>query len=79
MGLVITFSQSAFKHGMSKDDIRRAVAFKLLDHPVEGDEEKNLLVGFDTRANLIELLYNIVDDDTIRVFHAVQEHVYCYD
>ncbi|MDR0639857.1 MAG: hypothetical protein LBG27_13335 [Spirochaetaceae bacterium] len=69
MGLVITFSQSAFKHGVSKNDIRRAFTLKLLDHPLEG-EEKNLLVGFDTHANLIELLYNVVDDDVVRVFHA---------
>jgi hypothetical protein len=71
MDLIITFSRSAFKHGLSEDDIRRAVTLKLLDHPVEGEEEKNLLVGFDTHANLIELLYNVVDDDTIRVFHAM--------
>jgi hypothetical protein len=71
MDLVITFSQSAFKHGVSKGDIRRAFTLKLLDHPVEGEEEKNLLIGFDTHANLIELLYNVVDDDTIRVFHAM--------
>ncbi|MDR1587793.1 MAG: hypothetical protein LBS57_10085 [Treponema sp.] len=71
MDFVITFSQSAFKHGVSKDDIRRAFTLKLLDHPIEGEEEKNLLVGFDTHANLIELLYNVVDDDTVRVFHAM--------
>ena len=71
MDLVITFSRSAFKHGLSKDDIRRAFTLKLLDHPVEGEEEKNLLVGFDTHGNLIELLYNVVDDDTVRVFHAM--------
>jgi hypothetical protein len=71
MDLIITFSWSAFKHGLSEDDIRRVIALKLLDHPVEGEEEKNLLVGFDTNANLIELLYNVVDDDTIRVFHAM--------
>jgi hypothetical protein len=71
MDLVITFSQSAFKHGVSRDDIRRAFILKLLDHPIEGDEAKNLLIGFDTHANLIELLYNVVDDDTVRVFHAM--------
>jgi hypothetical protein len=71
MGIVIMFSQSAFKHGISKDDIRRAFTLKLFDHPLEGDEEKNLLVGFDAHANLIELLYNVVDDDTVRVFHAM--------
>lgn len=75
MDLVITFSRSAFKHGLSKDDIRRAFTLKLLDHPVEGEEEKNLLVGFDTHGNLIELLYNVVDDDTVRVFHAAREKI----
>jgi hypothetical protein len=71
MDLVITFSQSAFKHGVSRDDIRRAFTLKLFDHPFEGEDGKNLLVGFDTHANLIELLYNVVDDDTVRVFHAM--------
>jgi hypothetical protein len=37
-----------------------AFVLKLLDHPIEGEEEKNLLVGFDAHANLIELLYNRV-------------------
>jgi hypothetical protein len=71
MELVITFSRSAFKHGVSEDDIRRAFTLKLLDHPIEGEEEKNLLIGFDANANLIELLYNVVDDDTVRVFHVM--------
>ncbi|MDR2631593.1 MAG: hypothetical protein LBC60_11790 [Spirochaetaceae bacterium] len=71
MDLVITFSRSAFKHGVSKDDIRRVFALKLFDHPMEGAEEKNLLVGFDTHANLIEVLYHVVDDDTVRVFYAM--------
>jgi hypothetical protein len=71
MDLVITFSRSAFKHGVSEDDIRQAFTLKLFDHPLEEDEEKNLLVGFDAHANLIELLYNVIDDDTVRVFHAM--------
>jgi hypothetical protein len=28
------------------------------------------LIGFDRSANLIEILYNDIDENTVRVFHA---------
>jgi hypothetical protein len=31
-----------------------------------------LLIGFNRSANLIEVLYNDIDDDTVRVFHAME-------
>jgi hypothetical protein len=39
------------------------------------DEEldgKYLLIGFDRNANLLEVLYNVIDEDTINVFHAMK-------
>ena len=33
--------------------------------------DKHLLVGFDCNANLIEILYNELDEDTVRVFHIM--------
>ena len=56
----IEFNQSAFKHGIVEIDIRRAFANKVFDHPVEGEENKHLLIGFDTKANLLKNLYNNV-------------------
>jgi hypothetical protein len=34
-------------------------------------DKKYLLIGFDTKANLIEVMYNIVDNNVINVFHAM--------
>ena len=60
MDAYIEFNQSAFKHGVTEKDIRSAFAHKVLDHPLDGEEEKNLLIGFDTKANVLEILYNRV-------------------
>ena len=35
------------------------------------DGVKHLLIGFDLNANLLEILYNDIDDNTVRVFHAM--------
>jgi hypothetical protein len=31
-----------------------------------------LLIGFDRNANPLEIFYNVLDHDTIRVFHAMK-------
>jgi hypothetical protein len=42
----------------------------------EDDPSKNLLIGFDRHANpkasLPEILYNVIDEDTVQVFHAMK-------
>ena len=41
----------------------------------DGEDDMNaryLLIGFDRNANPIEILYNIIDDDTLKVFHAMK-------
>jgi hypothetical protein len=70
--LDIEFNPSAFKHGITSEDIRFAFDNKLFDHPVVGQEEKNLLIGFDRHLNPLEILYNEIDDHTVNVFHAMK-------
>jgi len=70
MDSYIEFNKSAFKHRIKEKDIRNAFIYKVFDHPVAGEEDKNLLIGFDTKANLLEILYNVIDDRRINVFHA---------
>ncbi|GHU42037.1 hypothetical protein FACS1894190_10860 [Spirochaetia bacterium] len=41
------------------------------DHPMVGDAEKNLLIGFDRNADLLEVLYNVKGSERINVFHAM--------
>ena len=33
---------------------------------------KYLLIGFDSSANLMEIMYNVIGDGKIRVFHAMK-------
>ena len=70
--LDIEFNPSAFKHGITAEDIRFAFDNKLFDRPIVRQEEKNLLIGLDRRLNPLEILYNEIDGHTVNVFHAMK-------
>lgn len=72
MSIEIEFNPSAFKHGISEVDIRRAFDRFIYEDPLEDFENKYLLLGFDTKGILLEVMYNYIDDDTINVFHAME-------
>ena len=65
------FNESAFKHDISEEDIRVAFARPLFDGRIEGYNNKFLLTGFSTNGNILEIMYNLVDDHTVHVFHAM--------
>ena len=67
----IEFNPSAFKHGVSEVDIRKAIDRFVYEDPLEDFDNKYLLLGFDTKGNLLEVVYNHIDADTINVFHAM--------
>ena len=66
------FNEAAFKHNITEVDIRMAFARPLFDGLIEGYDNKFLLTGFDTRGNIIEIMYNFVDEHTVYVFHAMR-------
>ncbi len=68
----IEFSRAAFKHRVTEIDIRWAFEHWLLDQPVSGENNKYLLIGFDRNGNLLEILYNVIADGRINVFHAMK-------
>ena len=76
MHIEIIFNKSAFKHGVTENDIRSALTTFLLDIALSADEDdgydKFLIIGFDTKGNLIELMYNLIDEHNINVFHAMK-------
>jgi hypothetical protein len=72
MNLEIRYSKSAFKHGITEADILWAFKTMEYDAALEEHADKYLLIGFDRTANLIEILYNVIDDSTILVFHAMK-------
>jgi hypothetical protein len=68
----IIFNEEAFRHDITKDDIRCAVTNFLYDAIVEGFDNKFLLIGFDGSGNLLEIMYNEIDEIWINVFHAMK-------
>lgn len=73
MGPNIVFVPSAFKHAVSEEDIRLVLLKHLADGIIEEDDEtKFLSIGFNKLGNLIEVMYNYIDDQTIKVFHAMK-------
>ncbi|MDR2483512.1 MAG: hypothetical protein LBD08_07790 [Treponema sp.] len=76
MNIAIEFNPAAFKHGVSETDIKMAFDTAKYDGFLDEDdpdaENKHLLIGFDRKANLIEVLYNVIADGRLRVFHAMK-------
>ena len=68
----IEFSQSAFKHGIKKEDIRWAFLHPRYDGPLEDLESKYIRLGFDRSGNLLEIMYNENDKFTVKIFHAMR-------
>ena len=66
------FHESAFKHDIVEVDIRTAFARPLFDGLLEDYDDKFLLTGFDTSGNVLEIMYNLVDEHTAFVFHAMR-------
>jgi hypothetical protein len=74
MDVTVEFNQAAFTHNITEDDIRFAFDTARYDGTIDEDESdnKHLIIGFDRNANPIEIMYNVIDDNTINVFHAMK-------
>ncbi|MCL1837268.1 MAG: hypothetical protein FWG46_06960 [Treponema sp.] len=67
----IKFNWAAFKHDVTEADILRAFETFIYEDPIEDADNKYLLLGFNLKGNLIEVMYNRIDEDSINVFHAM--------
>jgi hypothetical protein len=74
MDIKIEFAQAAFDHDFTREDILHA--FETCEYDaVNYDKDLDgsyLLIGFDCNAWLIEVLYDVLEDETIKVFHAMR-------
>jgi hypothetical protein len=70
--IVVKCVPSAFKHGVTEAHIRHALLNWKYDDVFEEDPEKHLLIGFDNNANVLEIMYNAIDERNVRVFHAMK-------
>jgi hypothetical protein len=74
MYLNIEFNQAAFIHRIAEEDIRLAISTARYDASIDEEEHdnKHLIIGFDRNVNPLEIMYNVIDEDTINVFHAMK-------
>ena len=70
--MTLIFNKTAFKHKATEKDINCAMAVPLADILLEKHINKYLLIGFDISGNLLEIMYNLIDEDTANVFHAMK-------
>jgi len=67
----IIFVSSAFRHGCTEEDIEQAIETKIYEGLLEGEDEIYAIIGFSVSGNPIEVFYNIIDEETIKIFHAM--------
>jgi hypothetical protein len=70
--VIVKCVPSAFKHSITEKNIRHAILNWKYDDVFEDEPEKHLLLGFDSNANLLEIMYNVIDEQNLRVFHAMK-------
>ena len=70
MELEFIFRDSALKHNVTEADIRHAFKSYRTIRQFQNRENVYLLVGFDLKANPIEILYNEFGENGVNVFHA---------
>ena len=71
MELEFIFRKSAFKHSLEEADIYQA--FKTCCYMGQYGDRENvyLLLGFDMKANPVEIMYNEFGKNGVNVFHAM--------
>jgi len=68
----ILFVPSAFKHGFSEADILWAIRTRIRNVLIDEYEDEYAIIGFDTKGNALEIMYNLLSDQTMEVFHAMR-------
>ena len=71
MDLQFKFRESALRHEVTEADIRHAFKTCRYIDQYKNRENVYLLLGFDTKANPIEILYNDYGENSVNVFHAM--------
>ena len=71
--MIVAKGSSPFRLHFTEADIRRALSRPRFDGAIdEAEENKYLTIGFDNAGNLLEIMYNIIDEQSINVFHAMK-------
>jgi hypothetical protein len=62
---------SALKHGKTQIDILSVLDNTIHDETLETDPNKTLFIGFDSSANLTEVILHVISDEHIVIYHEM--------
>ena len=63
---------SATNHGLCKEDILSTLERSIHDETLQAEPNKTLSIGYDGKARLLEVIFHVVSDEHIVVFHAMK-------
>jgi len=70
--IIIEYAKSAFKHNIKEADIHHALLHPVYDEIQDSNDDRHLLLGFDRSLNMLEITYNVIDEQRFKVFHAMK-------
>lgn len=72
---------SALKHGVAEDDVVQAVEWSQWVEPLEDDDwpHRELRLGFDTKARLLETVVLVFESGNELVIHAMPARKHFWD
>ena len=68
----IKITPSANKHGVDNDNILFCLEQCVYDEVLENEPNKTLAIGFDKKGELIEVIFSVVSENRIVVFHSMK-------
>ena len=68
----IRITPSANKHGVDNDSILYGLEQCIYDEVLENEPNKTLAIGFDKKGELIEIIFSVVSENKIVVFHSMK-------
>ena len=68
----IRITPSANKHGVDNDNILYGLEQCIYDEVIENEPNKTLAIGFDKKGELIEIIFSVVSENKLVVFHCMK-------
>ena len=68
----IRITPSANKHGVDNNSILYGLQRCIYDEVLENEPNKTLAIGFDKKGGLIEIIFSVVSENKIVVFHSMK-------
>ena len=62
---------SATRHGQSREDIICALERSIYDETLEAEPNKTLSIGYDRNAKLLEVIFHVLSEEHIVIFHSM--------